>query len=85
MFEVSLVKAGLSAIEIAEIIRKMNDENFDTPALTTFTFRHAVFEFDEPVPWTLDGENGSMIEKVEVSVVPKAVTIYISEDNEELK
>ena len=84
VFEVSLVKAGLSAIEIAEIIHMMNDENYVTPALTTFTFRHAVFEFDEPVPWTLDGENGGLMQKVEVSVMPKAVSIYISEDNEKL-
>ena len=32
----------------------------------------------------LDGENGGLMQKVEVSVIPKAVSIYISEDNEEL-
>lgn len=84
IFEATLIKAGLSALEIGEIIHSMNDEEYSTSALTTFSFREAEFIFDEEVPWTLDGENGGLVQKAHISVLPKAVSIYVSKDNPEL-
>lgn len=83
IFEANLVKANLSAIEIAEILRSLNREDYSTDALVTFSFKEATFIFDEEVPWTLDGENGGEVQEVNISVLPKKVSIFVSKDNEE--
>lgn len=44
------------------------------------TFAHTSrlsFEADEPVPWTVDGENGGAVRTGEVSVMERAVDIFI--------
>ena len=81
VFEATLVKADLSAIEIGQIIHSLNNEDFNTKALIKFSFRNASFSFDGEVPWTLDGENGGMVERAEISVIPKAVSIYVPENS----
>ena len=43
------------------------------------TFAHTTklsFEADEPVPWTVDGENGGAVREGELSVLERAVEIY---------
>lgn len=80
-FEATIVKSDLSPIEIGEIIHSLNRENFSTKALIKFTFKKASFEFDDEVPWTLDGENGGMVQKADISVIPKAVSIFVPEES----
>ena len=39
--------------------------------------KHLRFEAEEPVPWTVDGENGGAVQSGEVSVMERAVELYI--------
>ncbi len=43
------------------------------------TFAHTSslrFEADEPVPWTIDGENGGAVREGEITVLPRAISLY---------
>ena len=43
------------------------------------TFAHTAslrFEADEPVPWTLDGENGGAVKEGEITVLPRAIRLF---------
>lgn len=76
-FEAFLIKANPNIIDAAEIIAAINDPKAKSDHLLNFQMTEATFEFDEKVPWTLDGEDGGKVKTVEMSVVPKRIKVFV--------
>lgn len=76
-FEAFLIKANPNIIDAAEIIAAINDPKAKSNHLLSFQMENATFEFDDKVPWTLDGEDGGKVKTVEMSVVPKRIKVFV--------
>ena len=75
LFEVILVKNPNNAIELQNIISDFMRRNPSSPYCTIFKSASVTFESDEPVGWTLDGENGGLHKTVTIQNLNKAFTI----------
>lgn len=75
LFEVALVKEPLNAIELQQVVAGVFSKNQESPMVLRFKTNHVVFESRNPVEWTLDGEYGDAHERVDISVVDKAIKI----------
>lgn len=74
LFEVALVKKPANIIEMQMIISDIMTQNFSEERFVLFKTKHAEFEFEEDVPWTLDGEYGEKHRCVDISLNCRAVT-----------
>lgn len=77
IFEAFLIKANPNVIDVAEIITALNHDNTRGDALLTFQMKEATFEFEDEVPWTLDGEDGGNVKTVNMSVVPERISVFV--------
>lgn len=75
LFEVTLVKAPRTPLDVQQIVAGMFSKNHKSPMVERIKTNHIVFESEKSVAWTLDGENGDEHQRVEISVMPKAVEI----------
>ncbi len=73
LFEVLLIKAPQSPMDIQNIIAAILMQNYTGQYLKYFKTDSIKIEFDKPARWTLDGEFGGDISTAEINVVPKAV------------
>ena len=73
LFEVILIREPKNVIETQNIIAAILLQNFDSPYIEYFQTDKIAFEFNQPVPWTLDGEYGGDVLKAEISVENKAI------------
>ncbi len=80
VFEVILIKASMNAVEIADAIGSLNGNGSHTNAILSFKMKEGMFEFDQDVPWTLDGEDGGTHQSVTMKVIPSAITVYVPEE-----
>lgn len=77
LFEVTLVKEPLNAMDMQLIASGLLSDSGDNPMVIRFKTDHLMIESEPPVSWTLDGEYGGKHHNVEISVIPKAVDIFI--------
>lgn len=82
-FEVTLIKRPKNPAELNEIIAALLIESFDTKYMYTFKSGNIVFESEEEIPWTLDGEFGGQHEKVHIMNKKEALEIMIQSETEE--
>ncbi len=75
LFEVFLIKAPKNMSDLQSIITSIITQNFDNQYISYFKTRNVSFEFENPTPWTLDGEFGGQITQAAISVVNKAIGI----------
>ncbi len=75
LFEVVLVKEPLNALELQQVVAGLFSRTHDSPMVLRFKAKQIVFESQEPVAWTMDGEFGDAHQRVEISVLDKAVEI----------
>lgn len=75
LFEVMLIKAPKSVMELQSIITSMLTQNFDNQYISYFKTRNVHFSFTSPTPWTLDGEFGGDVTEAKISVIDKAIGI----------
>lgn len=82
LFEVTLIGKPSSALELNEVLNALIIK--DSPAKELYTFKtdHIVFESEEEIPWTLDGEFGGKVTKVVIDALPKAMEIAVSSEEE---
>ena len=73
LFEVILIKAPKTPMDIQNIITAVMAQNYDGPYFKYIKTESISFEFEKDTPWTLDGEFGGDIKKADISVVPKAI------------
>ena len=82
-FEAMLIKKPKNLVELSEIITAMLDEKFNTKYMYTFKTGNILFESEEEIPWTLDGEFGGEHSKVHITNKNKALEIMVQRDEEE--
>lgn len=75
-FEVLLVKYPATALELQNIITSVINQEFEScPLIEFFRAKHLVFESDNEVAWTNDGEFAGESNKNEMSVIPGGLKI----------
>ncbi len=78
-FEVLLVKYPATALELQNIITSVINQEFEScPLIEFFRAKHLVFESDNEVAWTNDGEFAGESKKNEMSVIPGGLKIVIN-------
>lgn len=81
VFEVTLIKMPKSLIALQEIITALLVNQFDTKYMYSFKTKKILFESENEIPWTLDGEFGGDHKRVEIENLQKAVKIIIPESH----
>ena len=77
VFEVTLIKKPRNAIELNNIMVSLLNRDIDTDAMYCFRTNKLIFESQEPIAWTLDGENGGAHTKVEIENICKGIEIRV--------
>ena len=75
LFEVILFKNPNNPIELQNMVADFMKRNFSSPYCHVIRTPHAVITAQEPVGWTLDGENGGNHKTAEIENLPKAFTV----------
>lgn len=79
--ELALIKMPRNPSQLASILTAMlKKEVLDNEYIIVKRGKSFKFYFDEPVPWTLDGEYGGDHSYAEINNIEKAVTILVSSD-----
>ena len=82
-FEVTLIKKPKTIAELNDIITSLLLEKPDSKYVTMMKASNIVFEAQEEIPWTLDGEFGGSHEKVEITNKKQAIQIMLQSEDEE--
>ncbi len=76
LFEVTLIKAPENIMDLNAIITSVLAQTIgDNPFIQHFKTSKVSFRFEQPVPWTLDGEYGGDTKKVDITVLNKALAL----------
>lgn len=79
VFEVTLIKKPKNAIELNNIMVSLLNRDIDTDVMHCFCTDKLVCESEEPVAWTLDGENGGAHTRVVIENICKGITMRVGE------
>ena len=82
-FEVTLIKKPKTIAELNDIITSLLLEKPDSKYVTMMKASNIVFDAQEEIPWTLDGEFGGSHEKVEITNKKQAIQIMLQSEDEE--
>ncbi len=80
LLEYVLVKMPENPRELSEVISGLLNGNRDNEYIYSGSAKRFLVE-SAPMSWTLDGENGGIHERCEITVLPEKVRMYISEDD----
>lgn len=75
-FEILLVRRPKDVMEINSILTGVLNKTYDSPCLTVVQSGNVKFTFEEPVPWTRDGEDGDAHQTLTLHSHRHAVEIY---------
>lgn len=78
-FEVTLIRKPSSPLELNAIIAALLNRRINTDHMYCFKTAKIVFESEEEIPWTTDGEFGGCHKRVEIKNQKQAVKIRIPE------
>lgn len=73
LFEVFLIRKPSNILDIQMTVSDIMSQNFSPDRFCIFKTESAVFEFDEEIPWTLDGEYGGTHKFINITLNKKAV------------
>lgn len=76
-FEVMLVKTPATMVDLQEILLSLVAGRGDAKYVFSFRTSHIVFNMDTSVAWTLDGESGGSLKRVEITNRNKAVEMIV--------
>lgn len=79
LFEVLLIKEPESVIELNSIPPAILDRRLKSDCVITFKCSSMSIKSDEPISWTLDGEFGGCVNKVQIDNLNKAVEFVVPE------
>lgn len=79
VFEVTLIKKPKTPKELNDIIISLMNREFDADDMYCFRTDKLLCESQEPIAWTLDGENGGCHTNVVIEDICKAITIRVAE------
>lgn len=77
VFEVTLIKKPQTVVELNQIMVALSGKKVDAECMYCFKTDHIVFESEEHIPWTLDGEYGGHHSVVEIRNEKKALDILV--------
>ncbi len=77
VFEVTLIKNPKNPVELSNIMLSLLNRDIDTDTMYCFRTDRLELESEEPVAWTLDGENGGQHTKVEIQNVCRGIEIRV--------
>lgn len=76
-FEILLVRQPSNPVELNSIVTGILNRNYSSsPCLEIFQSASVRFTFDEPVPWTRDGEDGGSHSIIDLYCHKQSVTIF---------
>ncbi len=76
-FEMLLVNNPVNAGDLNSIVGGLLYQDYDnSPCLTVVQSEKVRITFDQPVPWTRDGENGGAHQTLELTCHPRAIQIF---------
>ncbi|MBR5121132.1 MAG: YegS/Rv2252/BmrU family lipid kinase [Oscillospiraceae bacterium] len=81
LFEVILVKKPQNVADINKIITHLLKRELDNEYIDCFKTSAITITSDQPLSWTLDGENGGSHQKSEIINFPKALKIMRKGEN----
>ena len=77
LFEVTLIKMPKNPLELQEVLASFLIEKIDTNHIYTFSTSKIVFECEDEIPWTLDGEFGGNHKTVEIENIQQVLEIMV--------
>ena len=77
VFEVTLVKKPKTVSQLNQLMTSLVMRDVDTDCMYCFKTSQIVFESEEEVPWTLDGEYGGHQRKVTIQNEMQAIEIIV--------
>jgi YegS/Rv2252/BmrU family lipid kinase len=80
LFEIILIKTPESILQLGPIITDVLANKFTSGYVTLLHSKTARFTFDDPVAWTLDGEDGGCHTEVVCENVPHALRMMANDD-----
>ncbi len=80
VFEVTLVKLPDNMIDMSNLMAAFLNRDINTEQMYCFKTKHVVFESDEEIAWTRDGEFGGNHTLVDIRNENKAVTIMVPQE-----
>ena len=75
LFEILLIRAPKSPMELSECIRTLREEDYKSEVLNIFSASHAKITTLYDMDWSLDGEHEHSLGTVELSIIHNAVNI----------
>ena len=78
--ELLLVKASTSVKNLTHLLSAVALQDFSSENLVYLKTKHVKITFDQPTPWTLDGEYGGDHKVVEIENHQKALTFMVSKN-----
>ena len=76
-FEVILVKNPKNIVDLNNIFVGIFTQKYDSEYVQVFKAKEARFLFEEPVPWTRDGEDGGSHTEVLLQTIQPGVQIFV--------
>ncbi|MBQ7096906.1 MAG: diacylglycerol kinase family lipid kinase [Clostridia bacterium] len=80
LLEVVLVKKPQNVLQFQQLLMKLVARNLDYELFITFKTDKVVFEAEEEVSWTLDGEFGGSVERAEMIDEKEAITLLLNDE-----
>ena len=77
LLEVVLVRSPDNPADFAAIIGNLATGYVDQNMIRCFQAKQITVECDDPLEWTIDGEEGGRYRKAEIAVCPKALQILV--------
>lgn len=77
VFEVTLVKRPRNPAELNNIMLSLLNRDIDTKSMYCFRTAEMTLESDQPVAWTLDGENGGSHTSVKIKNMHQVIEIRV--------
>ena len=77
LLEVTLVRKPAQMIELTRVASNLLKGELDHEHIFTVKTRRLRVTSREPIPWTLDGEYGGSPDRVDIEVLPRALTVHL--------
>lgn len=75
-FELLLIRAPKDLLELSECVRALQQKTYNSTMITFVNTSRAVISAPKDMPWTLDGEQESGHNRVEVACLQHAIRVY---------
>jgi YegS/Rv2252/BmrU family lipid kinase len=75
-FELLLIRYPKSFAELSAVLRRVIVQDYRDPSVKLLHSRRMEIRLDEPTIWTIDGENGGMLDHVVIENVQNAIQIF---------